>query len=161
MKVLLCDDIEKLGYLGDIVEVKTGYARNYLIPQGLAKVPSQGNVRSLANEKAARAEQRKLERRRLEKVTASVEGAEVVLSRLANEQGHLFGSVSEKDIAENLRAQGFDILDEMVRVSEHIKEVGTHEISLKLASDLTAKVKVVVVSEGQAVEADSEPKPEE
>lgn len=161
MKVLLCDDIEKLGYLGDIVEVKTGYARNYLIPQGLAKIPSQGNVRSLANEKAARAEQRKLERRRLEKVTASVEGAEVVLSRLANEQGHLFGSVTEKDIADNLRAQGFDILDEMVRLGEHIKEVGTHEVNLKLASDLTAKVKVVVVLEGQAVEADSEPKPEE
>ena len=161
MKVLLCDDIEKLGFLGDIVEVKTGYARNYLIPQGLAKVPSQGNVRSLANEKAARAEQRKLERRRLEKVTASVEGAEVVLSRLANEQGHLFGSVTEKDIAENLRAQGFEITDEMVRLGEHVKEVGTHEVSLKLASDLTAKVKVVVVAEGQAVEADSEQKPEE
>jgi large subunit ribosomal protein L9 len=161
MKVLLCDDIEKLGYLGDIVEVKTGYARNYLIPQGLAKVPSEGNVRSLAQEKSTRAEQRKLERRRLEKVTASVEGAEVVLSRLANEQGHLFGSVTEKDIGENLRAQGFEIHDEMVRTGEHIKEVGTHEVSLKLASDLTAKVKVVVVAEGPAVEADSEPKPEE
>ena len=85
MKVLLCDDIEKLGYLGDIVEVKTGYARNYLIPQGLAKVPTEGNVRSLADEKAKRSEQRKLERRRLEKATEAVNGAEVVLSRLANE----------------------------------------------------------------------------
>jgi large subunit ribosomal protein L9 len=161
MKVLLCDDIEKLGFLGDIVEVKTGYARNYLIPQGLAKVPSDGNVRSLANEKAQRSEQRKLERRRLEKVLAAVEGAEAVLSRLANEQGHLFGSVTEKDIAENLRAQGFEITDEMVRLGEHVKEVGTHEVSLRLASDMTAKVKVVVVAEGQAVEADSEQTPDE
>ncbi|NLH16523.1 MAG: 50S ribosomal protein L9 [Phycisphaerae bacterium] len=161
MKVLLCDDIDKLGYLGDIVEVKTGYARNYLLPQGLAKVPTEGNIRSLAGEKAARAEQRKLERRRLEKVTAAVEGAEVVLSRLANEQGHLFGSVTEKDIGENLRAQGFEVADEMIRLGEHLKEVGTHEISLKLASDLTAKVKVVVVAEGQPVEADSEQKPQE
>lgn len=161
MKVLLCDDIDKLGYLGDIVEVKTGYARNYLLPQGLAKVPTEGNIRSLAGEKATRAEQRKLERRRLEKVTAAVEGAEVVLSRLANEQGHLFGSVTEKDIGENLRAQGFEVTDEMIRLGEHLKEVGTHEISLKLASDLTAKVKVVVVAEGQPVEADSEQKPQE
>ncbi len=161
MKVLLCDDIEKLGYLGDIVEVKTGYARNYLIPQGLAKVPTEGNVRSLADEKAKRAEQRKLERRRLEKATEAVNGAEVVLSRLANEQGHLFGSVTEKDIAENLRAQGFEVTDEMVRLIDHIKEVGTHEVNLKLASDLNAKVKVVVVAEGQAVEADSEQMPQE
>ena len=69
--------------------------------------------------------------------------------------------MTEKDIAENLRAQGFEITDEMVRMVEHVKEVGTHEVSLKLASDLTAKVKVVVVAEGQPVEADSESKPQE
>ncbi len=161
MKVLLCDDIEKLGYLGDIVEVKTGFARNYLLPKGLAKVPSEGNIRSLAKEKAARAEQRKLERRRLEKVTAAVEGAEAVLSRLANEQGHLFGSVTEKDIGENLRSQGFEVTDEMIRLGEHLKEVGTHEVTVKLASDLIAKIKVVVVAEGQPVEADSKQKSQE
>ena len=161
MKVIFLDDVRNLARAGEVKEVSDGYARNYLIPQGLAKVPSDGNVRSLANEKAARSEQRKLERRRLEKVLAAVEGAEAVLSRLANEQGHLFGSVTEKDVAENLRAQGFEITDEMVRLGEHIKEVGTHEVSLRLASDMTAKVKVVVVAEGQAVEADSEQKPEE
>ncbi len=161
MKVLLRDDVEKLGYLGDIVEVKTGYARNYLLPQGLATIPTQGAIRSLANEKAHRSEQRKLERRRLEKVTEAVNGAEVVLSRLANEQGHLFGSVTDKDIAENLRAQGFEVTDAMVRLADHLKEVGTHEVNVKLASDLTSKIRVTIVAEGPTVEGDPEQKPQE
>ena len=80
-----------------------------------------------------------------------MDGAEAVLAAKANEQGHLFGSVGEYDIAENLRKQGFEISDDMVQLSEHIKQVGTHEVTLKIASGLTAGVNVVVVSEGQAI----------
>ncbi|MBN1818019.1 MAG: 50S ribosomal protein L9 [Sedimentisphaerales bacterium] len=153
MKLLLCEDVEKLGYLGDIVEVKNGYARNFLLPQGLAMVPNEANIRSLAEEKAKRAEQRKLARTQLEKAAQAVEGAEAVIAAKANEQGHLFGSVSEKQIADNLRAQGFDIADRMVHLGGHIKEVGTHEVALKLAADLTATIKVVVVSQDETVES--------
>ena len=147
MKVLLCKDIDKLGYLGDIVEVKDGYARNYLLPCNLATVPNEANIKALADEKAKRAEERKLVREQLEKAATAVEGAEAVLMAKANEQGHLFGSVTEHDIAENLRSQGFDVADDMVALGGHIKEVGTHEVKLKLASDLSAKVNVVVVSD--------------
>jgi large subunit ribosomal protein L9 len=159
MKVLLCEDIRKLGWLGDIVEVNQGYARNYLLPQGLAKVATEGNIRSLAKEKAIRSEGRIKERKRLEVVAAKVEGAEAVVAAKANDQGHLFGSVTEKDIAANLREQGFAVADEIVKMSEHIKEVGTHSVNLKFGEELVVSVNVVVVSDtplaAKAQEADA------
>jgi large subunit ribosomal protein L9 len=145
MKILLCEDIDKLGWLGDIVEVKTGYARNYLLPQGLAMVPTEANLRSLADEKARRAEQRITELKRLEAAAEAVQGAEAVIAARANELGHLYGSVSERQIAANLRSLGFDVADEIVELDEHIKEVGTSEVRLKFADDLTVTVNVVVV----------------
>ena len=72
MKVLLCDDVEKLGWLGDVVEVKPGYARNYLLPQGLAKIPTEANIKALAEEKARRAAERKLARNRQEALAKAV-----------------------------------------------------------------------------------------
>ena len=153
MKVLLCEDVEELGWFGDVVEVKDGYARNYLLPQGVATMPTEANVKSLAEEKAKRAEFRKLAFEKLEQVASAVEGAEAVVAAKANEQGHLFGSVSERDIATNLREQGFEVSDEMVRLDGHIKEVGTHEVTLKISAELTAKISVVVVSQDEKVES--------
>lgn len=148
MKVLLCEDVKNLGWLGDIVDVSTGYARNYLLPQGLAKVATEANVKALAKEKVKRAEQRMHERKYLEEVAAAVEGAEAVLAAKANEQGVLFGSVGASEIADNLRAQGFEFTDEVVQLAENIKHVGTSQVTLKFADDLTATVSVVVVAEG-------------
>lgn len=147
MKVLLCEDIKKLGWLGDVVDVKTGYARNYLLPQGLAKVATEGNIRAIAKAKAERAEQRLRERKRIEKAVEAVNGAEAVLAAKANEQGVLFGSITEAMIAANLRSQGFQVADEIIKLSEHIKQVGTHEVTLRFAEDLTATIRVVVVAE--------------
>ena len=156
MKVLLCQDIEELGWLGDVVEVKDGYARNYLLPQRLAKVPTEANIKSLAEAKVAAAEKRIAERSRLEEAATAVEGAEAVIAAKANELGHLFGSVTEKQIAENLREQGLLVADEIVRIKSHIKEVGTHEVQLRFASDLKVSVNVVVVSENSGQEDASE-----
>ena len=150
MKVLLCEDIDKLGWLGDVVEVKTGYARNYLIPQGLATVANEASIRALAEEKAKRAELRRLEGKRLEEAVKAIEGAEAVIAAKANELGHLFGSVNERQIAANLRAQGFDVRDDVVYLPEHLKEVGTHAVTLKFRDDLTATVNVVVVPDQQS-----------
>ena len=147
MKVLLCEDVGRLGWLGDVVEVSEGYARNYLLPQGIAKVATEGNIRAIAKEKAGRAEQRIRERKRLEQAAEAVEGAEAVLAARANEQGVLFGSVTAGQIAANLREQGFEVADEVVRLPEHIKQVGAHSVTLRFADDLTAAVSVVVVSE--------------
>ncbi|KPL22040.1 MAG: hypothetical protein AMJ75_08855 [Phycisphaerae bacterium SM1_79] len=150
MKVLLCEDIGKLGWLGDIVEVSEGYARNYLLPQGLATVATEASIRGIAEEKARRAEQRIHEGRRLEEAAKAVDGAEAVLAAKANEQGHLFGSVTARQIAANLREQGFEVADEIVRLPEHIKQVGTHAVTLKFRDDLTAVVNVTVVPEQQS-----------
>ena len=133
MKLLLVEDVDKLGWLGDVVEVKDGYARNYLLPQGLATIPSQTNIDALADEKAKRAE---------------------ALAAKANELGHLFGSVAERDIAENLRQQGFAVQDAMVQMPNgHIKEIGNYDVTLKFAAELTAAVHVVVVSQDETVDA--------
>jgi large subunit ribosomal protein L9 len=148
MKVLLTDDVKKLGWLGDVVEVAEGYARNYLFPQGLAKPATETNIKAIAKTKASRAEERRLEREQLEKTAQAVNGAEAVIGALANEQGHLFGSVFKHEIAENLRSQGFAVSDDVVALDEHIKQVGTYSISLRFADDLKATVNVVVVPEG-------------
>ena len=156
MKVLLCEDIQKLGWLGDVVEVNIGYARNYLLPQGLAKEATEASIRAIAEEKAKRAEQRIQDSRRLEDAAKAVEGAEAVVAAKANELGHLFGSVTERQIAANLREQGFEVADEVVQLSEHIKEVGTHAVTLKFADNVTVTVNVVVVPEHQGNAPESE-----
>jgi large subunit ribosomal protein L9 len=157
MKVLLCEDVAALGWLGDVVEVNDGYARNYLLPQRLAMIPTEANLRTLADEKARRTEQRKLTRERLEKVAEAVEGAEAVVAARANEQGVLFGSVGERDIAANLAAQGFEVSESQVAMGGHIKQVGTHNVKLRFDKELTATVSVVVVAEGGEVEGAEHP----
>ena len=147
MKVLLCEDIKKLGWFGDVVEVSNGYARNYLLPQGIAKVVNENSIRAIAEEKAKRAEQRIHESKRLEVAAKTVDGAEAVIASKANEQGHLYGSVTAEQIAANLRAQGFQVANEVVQLPEHIKQVGTHAVTLKFSGNVTATVNLVVVPE--------------
>jgi len=153
MKVLLTNDVNKLGLLGDVVDVADGYARNYLFPQGLAKAATDANIKAIAKAKAQRAEQRHLERQQFERAAQAVAGAEAVIAATANEQGHLFGSVFKHEVAENLRAQGFEVPDEVVALDEHIKQVGTYEVTLRFADDLKVAVSLVVVPEGADVEA--------
>jgi len=135
--------------------VTEGYARNYLLPQGLAKVATEGNIRAIAKAKAERAAERLKERKRLETAAEAVNGAEAVLAAKANEHGVLFGSITDRMIAANLREQGFAVADEVVRLPEHIKQVGSHSVTLKFADDVTATVTVVVVAE-QAEQAEEE-----
>jgi large subunit ribosomal protein L9 len=150
MKVLLYEDVENLGWYGDVVNVKDGYARNYLLPQGLAAVPTEKKIQAMAEEKARRNEQRRLVRQQLEKLAEAVSDTLVEITSNANDLGHLFGSVTERDIAEQLRLKGFEIKDTMVRLTNgHIKEVGTYEVSLKIAQDLRAGIQVKVISEQQ------------
>lgn len=108
-RVLLVRDVEELGRLGDVVEVEAGYARNYLLAQGLAVVATEANLKSIAKEAAKRAEARVCARKQLEGAASVIEGAEAVIAAKANEQGHLFGSVTVDDIAGNLAEQGLPI----------------------------------------------------
>ena len=159
MKLLLHTDITRLGYVGDVVEVSDGYARNYLLPQKLAVKPTQANIKAVETEKAQQAELRRLAREALVKVAEKVNGARVTLRALANEQGHLFGSVGGDDVAQSLRDQGYEVQARQIMWKEHIRQLGNYEVKLRFADDIEAEIQVEVIrpeTQGDDDESDSE-----
>ena len=145
MKLLLHTDIPKLRHLGDVVDVAEGYGRNYLLPQRLAVVPTEANVKAIQHERAQQAEMRCLAREELAKAAAKVKGAVVTIVARANEQGHLFGSVTDEQIAAALREQGFEVQAQHVVLSEHLRQLGTYEVKLCFDADIEAGITVGVV----------------
>jgi large subunit ribosomal protein L9 len=148
MQVILMDKVVNLGNLGDVVKVKDGYARNFLIPTGRARRATQANMDAFAAQKAelerVSAEKLADARRRAEKV----EGCVVTISQKAGVDGRLFGSITNADIAEALKAQGHDTAKSEVRMPEGpFKAVGEYPVVLGLHHDVTASIKVVVVGE--------------
>lgn len=150
MQIILLDKVVNLGGLGDVVKVKDGYARNYLIPQGKAKRATQAN---LAEFEARRAE---LERQQAEKLAAAqelaakLEGVTVQVSRKAGMDGRLFGSVSNADVAEALVAQGFAVERSSIRMPDGpLKTVGEVQLEVGLHSDVVATITVAVRGDQQ------------
>ena len=148
MQIILLEKVVNLGGLGDVVKVKDGYARNFLIPQGKAKRATQSN---LAEFESRRAE---LERAHAEKLAAAqelaakLEGVTVKVARKAGMDGRLFGSVGNADVAEGLVAQGFDIDRAAVRMPDGpLKQVGEVQLEVALHSDVLATITVAVVGE--------------
>lgn len=147
MQIILLDKVANLGGLGDVVKVKDGYARNYLIPQGMAKRATSSNM---AEFEARRAE---LERIQAEKPPprkncGKLEGLMVQITRKAGMDGRLFGSVSNADVAEALEAQGFSLDKAQVRMPEGpIKAVGDTAVPVSLHSDVTVEITVSVLGE--------------
>ncbi len=155
-KLLLTTNVDNLGIVGDVVIVKPGFARNYLVPRGLATDPTEGNIQRLAAERQ-RVEQELAERRAvLEQILEKLQGYEITLQRSANEQGVLFGGVTQHDVAELLRADGFDIDDRAVRIGDTIKRLDSYDIPIVLADNLKTDIKVWVVSDKPAEELESE-----
>ncbi len=146
MKLLLHADIEKLGYFGDVVDVQEGYARNYLLPQRLAVTPTEENIKEIEEERAARVEARRLAREALVRAAEKVEGAEVTITALVNEQGHLFGSISPHDIAGALAQQGHDVQTRHVVLPHSLRERGRFEVKLHFMEDVEAQIHVNIVS---------------
>lgn len=145
MKVLLQADVEKLGYFGDVVDVAEGYARNYLLPQRLATMPTTANVKKIESERAHQAELRRLARDQMVKAAEKVNDAEITLAERANEQGHLFGSVTEEQIAVALRDQSFEVQTKQVVMDGHFRQLGDYSVTLRYAEGITATVKVHIV----------------
>ena len=148
MQIILLDKVVNLGGLGDVVKVKDGYARNYLIPQGKAK---RANAANLAEFEARRAELERLAAEQLAAAQAEgakLEGQSVSISRKAGVDGRLFGSVSNADIAEALKAKGFVVEKSAVRMPDGpLKAVGESQIVVALHTDVTATITVTVVGE--------------
>jgi large subunit ribosomal protein L9 len=148
MQVILIDKVVNLGELGDVVKVKDGYARNFLIPSGRARRATQANLEAFAAQKA------ELERLAAEKLAdaqaraARLEGASVRIGQKAGVDGRLFGSVTNADIADALKAQGHEVAKADVRMPEGpFKAVGEYSLVLGLHHDVTANITVVVVGE--------------
>ncbi|MEM6504435.1 MAG: 50S ribosomal protein L9, partial [Planctomycetota bacterium] len=135
------------GIVGDVVKVKPGYARNYLLPHGLAEAPTEEKIQELAARRAeVEAELKKL-RSEQEALIDKLEAVELTLERSANEQGLLFGGVSQHDIAEALQAEGFAVEDRHIRIGEKINRLDTYDIPIQLAKDLKTEIKLWVVSD--------------
>jgi len=148
MQIILLDKVVNLGGLGDVVKVKDGYARNYLIPQGKAK---RANTANLAEFEARRAELERLAAEQLAAAQAQaekVEGLSVTIARKAGVDGRLFGSVTNADVADALKAKGFAVEKAAVRMPEGpLKVVGESQVTVSLHTDVTATITVAVVGE--------------
>lgn len=146
MKVILKEALSTLGDAGDVVDVKAGYARNYLIPQGLAYLASPGNVRRLEEERKLGEERSRRDFLEARRRASQLEGAVVVLQVRAGDEGKLFGSVTNADLADRLREKGLDFeLDRRwIQLEEPIKTVGEYQVPVRLHAEVTVPIEVRV-----------------
>ena len=147
MKIVLRQDHEKLGTAGNIVNVKPGFARNFLIPKGIALAATPQNVRFYENEKKLINQSKEKEKRRSAELAKTLETVSCTITVQVGEEDRLFGSVTSQNIAEALLAQGYDIDKRKIMLDEPIKSLGIYSIPVKLHADVEAKVKVWVVKE--------------
>lgn len=144
MEIILQEDVEKLGNRGQVVTVKEGYARNYLLPQKLAVPANASNMKRLEKMRAAFAKKEATERESAQQQAAQLATVSLKLSRKAGENNQLFGSVTSGDIADALKAQGYEIDKRKIQLNDSIKLVGEYPITLKLYRDVTATVTLTV-----------------
>jgi large subunit ribosomal protein L9 len=147
MKLILREDVYNLGKGGDLVEVKPGYGRNFLIPGGLAVLANPKNIREVEHQKAVAAAKAAKLRASAEAIAKRLSDTPVSLRRKVGEQDKLYGSVTAMDVAEALAARGLDIDRRTIDLSEPIKTLGDFEVGVKLHSDVVGKVKVKVEAE--------------
>jgi large subunit ribosomal protein L9 len=147
MQIILQEDIDKLGHRGDIVTVKPGYARNFLLPHKLAIEATSGNMKALERIRTSLAKKTATELEAAQKQAALVNSVAVRFTRKTGENDQLFGSVTSGDIAEALAAQGFKIDKRQVQLRESIKALGEYPVTIKIFRDVTAEVKAHVEKE--------------
>src|SRR5918992_6366206 len=150
VKLLLKESIKNVGRVGDVVEVSPGYARNYLLPRDLAVQPTPGNIKKVEERRKEIERQERERREQQERIIQQLSGVEVHLERRANEQGHLFGSVTATDVAKGLQAQGFNIEPEDVNLPGKLDQVRDYTVNIKFAEDLTADLKVWVHADAES-----------
>lgn len=147
MKIILRHDHEKLGKLGDVVDVKDGYARNYLLPRNIGYIATKGNVQALEEEKKQHSNKEKKELHQAEKLAVELEKLSITLKVKVGEDEKLFGSVTSQMVADALLEKGFTVDKRSIELEEPIKALGIYTISIRLHTGITAKVKIWVVRE--------------
>ncbi len=147
MQIILRQDYQNLGEMGDIVEVKDGYARNYLIPRKIGFPATKGNLRTLEEEKKQRELRQKKELMQAQKLSEELEKISITIPMKVGEDDKLFGSVTSQMIADALKEKGFNIDKRIIELPEQIKALGIYTVNLNLYTGVTGKIKVWVVKE--------------
>jgi large subunit ribosomal protein L9 len=147
MQIILQEDVEKLGHRGDVVVVKPGYARNFLLPNHLAIEATPGNMKALERIRGSLAKKTATELEAAQKQSGLLTGVELKFHRKTGENDQMFGSVTTGDIADGLKAQGFEIDKRQVQLKEAIKSLGEFPVTVKVFRDVTAEIKVHVEKE--------------
>lgn len=162
MKVILIDEIRGLGTRGDIVNVKDGYARNFLIPKNYAREATPGNLKSVEQERKKWALLANQEKDAAQKSAERVKGTKIRIEKRVGENGQLFGSVTTNEIADALTAKGIDVDKRRIELAHPIKSLGTHEVEVRLHRDVAAQIHVEVVRMGHESIEETKPaaKPE-
>jgi large subunit ribosomal protein L9 len=145
--VILREDVKALGKAGELVRVKPGYARNFLLPRGLAFEATEGTKKRIAAETRARGARDQAERTEAERFAATLGAVALTLKGKAGEEGKLFGSITSQDIADALAAQGHQVDRRRIELEHPIKTVGHHTVAVRLHSEVHAEVRVSVVAE--------------
>ena len=158
-KVLLRANVPHLGQIGEVVTVKAGYARNYLVPQGLAIEPTAGNLKRVEAEKAQYLATLAKKKAEVEARAKLVDGKEVTIAALANPEGHLYGSVGPAQIVEALARENVQIEESNVVLAEPIRTLDKYQVPLKFAHEVTATISVWVVPAQGSGEAAPEAAP--
>jgi large subunit ribosomal protein L9 len=148
MELILRDDVEKLGRRGDVVKVKDGYARNYLLPRGLGMPVTAANKAMIEKERRAYEARLAKEKAEFESLAERIGGLRFVAPRKVGENEVLYGSVTAGDIAEFLNGKGIEIDRRKVQLDEPIKHLGEHEVKVRLHPEVTATVRLLVTKEG-------------
>jgi large subunit ribosomal protein L9 len=147
IEVILREDVQSLGKAGELVRVKPGYARNYLLPHGLAFEATEGNRKRIAAETRARSARNQAERTEAEQRAATLGGVTLTLTGKAGEEGKLFGSVTAQDIADALAARGYEVDRRRIELEHPIKSLGHHTVGVRLHPEVRAEVHVSVEPE--------------
>lgn len=147
MLVILRENVENLGRIGDLVNVSNGYARNFLIPRKLVAVADPANVKMIENQKKVLEKKRLAARAVSEDLAKKISDQSVTIARKVGEHDKLFGSVTQTDIAEALKKTGLNVEKRMVTLEQPIKSLGVHTVTIKFDADVTASVKVWIVKE--------------
>jgi large subunit ribosomal protein L9 len=150
-KVLLRQDVDDLGARGEIVRVRAGYARNYLLPRNLAVAATTGNVKGIEAERAALLKKEANERATAELQSEKIGALQLEFTRKAGEQGALYGSVTSMDLAEALKQQGYEIDRHRIHLREPLKRLGDYTVPLRLHREVTIDLKVRVAPEGEVI----------
>lgn len=145
MALVLTEDVTHLGKQGELVEVKSGYGRNYLLPRGLATIPTEHNLRLLERYKLRVSQAREARVADLKVLAAQIGASTVTIEANANEEGHLYGSVGAPEISKALRGKNLDVQPDMVRLEGPIKQIALYEVKLNLGYDIETAVKVLVI----------------